>query len=412
MRSVVTNRLHQAAAIAATVALLVTLPVQANQLSRSTYNALNEARDLMDEGDNREALAKLEDLLGEVDRRSYEKALTLQALGYAYIRLDRDREAIDAFERSLALDALPDTPRANLQNKLVRLYARTEQYTKAYDRLGEWFSQLEEPEPDDYALKANILAQLDRSSEGIEAIERAIALSDRPREQYYQLLVSLEFGAERYTDAADTLQTMVSTWPHKKQYWKQLSSIFLNLERNEDAHAVLKLAYRKGLLDQESEIIQLARVGLSIGVPASAAELVQNEIERGRVEDNEEHWELVANAWSRAKEWDKAITAYAQAAEYGNAGEYHMRRARMFTYQDDWQGAIEAARAALADGDLESPGEAHILIGRGHLERAEHEAAMAAFEAAQEFNETADQARQWRSYAERQKEYSADTSAS
>ncbi|MDZ7787216.1 MAG: hypothetical protein U5K73_03500 [Halofilum sp. (in: g-proteobacteria)] len=55
---------------------------------------------------------------------------------------------------------------------------------------------------------------------------------------------------------------------------------------------------------------------------------MEKEIERGRVKANEDHWELTGHAWARAKEWNKAIAAYAKAAEYGDAGKYHMRRAQ------------------------------------------------------------------------------------
>ncbi|MDZ7787217.1 MAG: tetratricopeptide repeat protein [Halofilum sp. (in: g-proteobacteria)] len=247
--------------------LLSTLPVQANQLSRSTHKELNEARDLMDKDKHDAALAKLNELLDKIGDREYEKALTLQSLGYAYIGMDEDRQAIDAFERALELDALPDSPRVRLQNMLARLYARTEQYAKAYGYLQDWFAEIEKPEADDYALKANILVQLERNKEGIQAIRKAIEMSDRPREQYYQILVSLQFAAERYAEAAKTLEDILENWPQKARYWRQLASVYLNLERNEDAHAVLKLAYRKGLLEEGDQIVRLARLGLSIDVP-------------------------------------------------------------------------------------------------------------------------------------------------
>lgn len=412
MQLVVNTSLHRTAAAVAIAALLCVLPAHAAQLSRSTHSALSEARELMDADKHEAALAKLNELVGKVDKREYEKALTLQTLGYALVGMDRDTDAIDAFERALALDALPDAPRIKLKNMLARLYARTEQYARAKDYLDAWFSEIDKPDAGDYALKANILAQLDRNAEGIEAIQQAIELSDRPREQYYQLLVSLQYRSERYTQAAATLEQMLTRWPQKKQYWTQLSSVFLNLERNEDAHAVLRLAYRKGLLEQESELVRLARVALSIDVPAGAAELVEEEIGTGRIEASEDHWELAARAWARAKEWDKASAAYANAAEYGNPGKYHMRRARMFTYENEWQRVIDAARKALEDGELDSPGQAHILIGRGHLEFDRHDEAMAAFEAAQRFNDTADQAQHWSKYAKRQKEYTGGTSNS
>jgi len=414
MNSIIEWPLRSTLSALAVALLLCAGPVHAQQkqLSRATYEKLNEIRDLIDEDRHREAITRLEQLLTSIGSREYERAVTLQTLGYARIGRDDERGAIDAFERALALEALPDSPTLRLHNMLARLHARTGQYAKAREYLDAWFAEIEQPGADDHALKANILVELEEYAAGIEAIRQAIAMAERPREQYHQVLVALLFGAERYTEAASALQDVLALWPQKAQYWTQLASVYLNLERNEDAHAVLQLAYRKGLLETESELLQLARVGLSIDLPAAAGELIEEEIAAGRVDGNEDNWELAGHAWAVAKEWDRAIDAYANAAEYGDAGKYHMRRAHMFTYQDDWAGAIGAARAALADEDFDSPGEAHILIGRGHLELDQHEQAMAAFEAARDYDDTADQARQWRRYVERQQEYNGSATAS
>lgn len=401
------------AAVAVAVLLACTGVAHAqNQLSRATHKKLTEARDLVDNDRHGDAVGMLDQLLSEIGNRDYERAITLQTLGYAHVGADNDRAAIDAFERALALDTLPDSPRITLQNMLARLYARTEQYARAKEYLDQWFGEIGKPDADDYALKANILVQLDENAEGIEAIRTAIDMSDRPREQYYRILVSLLFGDGQYAEAAETLQTMLSWWPGKKQYWSQLATVYLNLDRNEDAHAVLRLAYREGMLESEDELVRLVRVGLSVDVPAAAAELVEKEIEAGRISPDEEHWELAGHAWASAKEWTRAIEAYGRAARHGDSGKYHMRRAHMYTYLDDWEGAIEAARAALDDKGLDSPGQAHILIGRGWLELGRAEDAIAAFEAAQEFADTADRARQWRSYVKRQRVYGADRSRS
>jgi len=396
----------------AIVAVLATSPAGAEQkLSRDTYEALNEARELNDDGKHEQALTKLEQLLAEVEDRKYAHAMTLQTLGYVHIDRDEEQAAIDVFEQALALEALPDTPRIKLKNMLARLYVRTDQYAKARESLDAWFAEVEEPDADDYALKANIHAQLDEHAAGLEAIEQAIAMSDRPREQYYQMQVSLQFAAERYTGAAETLQKMLANWPQKKRYWTQLTSVYLNLERNEDAHAVLQLAYRKGLLDSEDEFVRLARLGLSIGVPAEAGEVLEQALANGQVSATEQHWELLGQTWARAKEWDQAIAAYGKAADKGNAGKHHLRRARMFTYQNEWQNAIQAAGKALDDDAFDSRGEAHLLIGRGHLELDHHDEAMAAFDAARDYAETADEAKRWRKYAEREREYTGSSAS-
>ena len=63
--------------------------------------------------------------------------------------------------------------------------------------------------------------------------------------------------------------------PTKKSYWMLLSAAYFDLDRDDEARAIVQLAYRQGLLDQEREVRALARLLLANGLPYEAANVLE-----------------------------------------------------------------------------------------------------------------------------------------
>ncbi|GIS18508.1 MAG: hypothetical protein CM15mP120_04240 [Pseudomonadota bacterium] len=56
-------------------------------------------------------------------------------------------------------------------------------------------------------------------------------------------MVASHFKLENYAEAAENLRTLVATWPEKISYWEQLASTYIALDEEEEAFAVLRLAW-------------------------------------------------------------------------------------------------------------------------------------------------------------------------
>lgn len=91
--------------------LALSLPSQAaggKALSSHAYKQLTRVQQQMEQGDYNDALAALNSMLGNGGQSGYEEAVVQQMLGYVQIGREAYPAAITAFERSLALQQLPE----------------------------------------------------------------------------------------------------------------------------------------------------------------------------------------------------------------------------------------------------------------------------------------------------------------
>lgn len=377
---------------------------EAPKLAQSTYNTLTDAREQMSEERYDEALRTMRALLAELEERDYDRAVTLQTMAYAHLGKNDYDAAIESFREALALDVLPEEAQLQVLRSLASLYAGEERLREARDTLLRWFERADSPGADDYALLGNIHARLEEYGAGIAALRKAIELEDTPKEPYYQLLLALCFEAGRYSEAAGTLERMVRFWPDKVTYWQQLASIYINLDRHEEAHAILRVAHRRGLLEEEDELMNLVRLAFSIDLPDHAARVLEEEMAAGRIPETERNLQMLAEAWASARERDKAIATYQRLAEMTGNGEYDLRQARLYMADNAWAEVVRSAQAALNRGGLESPGRAWMLLGMAHIEQENLDQGLEAMRRAAEYGDTAQRARQWIAHVESRRE--------
>ncbi len=372
--------------------------VSAGALTEQTYRRLERIYEEIGDEEYAEAEEGLRALL---DRRldDYERATVYQALGHVAASRDRMDEAIRHFERSVELNRMPNNVHFEMILQMSNLNYAEGNYREALDILDDFLCQAPEDKFNSnvFLLKAGALSELDEFADAIVAINTAIDLDDDPREQWYALRLGLEFELERYRDATETLHILIGMNPDSKQYWTQLSAIHLELDEDQRGMVVLKLAYRKGLLDRESEYRQLASLLQAHNNPYRAAQVLSDAINDGYVERTQSHWEQVAGAWYEARELDNALSAYGQAAELSDDGRLYLQRAHILANQEDWEGVSESVNNAIDRGGLtqNQEGNANVLLGTAEYNLDNLDRAERAFNAARNFSNVQETASQW-----------------
>jgi len=236
--------------------------VKAKPLDESTWQRLNRIYEFVGEENYQQARDDLLSLEKRARGNRYLEAIVYQALAQVQWSLEDFDAALSSFERAVELDALPDEPHFSLMYQIAQLYYMKGRYTDALERLRVWFckSPPERIKADAYVLEASIHAQLKNWQKLIDAIDKAIAMDEEPRENWYQLKLAANFELEDFPAAADTLEVMIRRWPAKKLYWTQLSNVWFKLEQNDKALAVMALAYRNHLLDTQSDYLYLSNL--------------------------------------------------------------------------------------------------------------------------------------------------------
>lgn len=366
------------------------------------YKKLSEAHELLGEDRFDEAKSLIDELAKRKGLNPHEVALVWQTYGYIYSSKDQLARAADAFEKCLAQDALPDGAQLNTQYNLAQLYMATERFAEGVRTLKAWFQRAENPAASAYYLLALGYVQQDQVDQALGPAKTAVDLSPNPKEAWLQLLLSLRFEKKQYREVANLLEILVTRFP-KKSYWMQLSAVYNELQQEENALAVMQVAYLQGFLTRDSELRNLAQMFLFHQIPYWGAKVLEQGLAQKQVDPDADAYELLANAWIFAREYDQALEPLQRAAKLSDDGDLYVRLAQVHMEREDWRLAVDALSAGLAKGSLRDAGHAQLLLGIANYNGKRVNAARQAFGRARRYEKVSQSARQWLKHIERER---------
>ncbi|MCK4840800.1 MAG: tetratricopeptide repeat protein [Methylococcales bacterium] len=245
---------------------------------------------------------------------------------------------------------------------------------------------------------ANAYAQLKKYAKALPYIKKAISAAKKPEESWYQLNLALYYELENYPAAATILTTLIQLYPDKKPYWEQLASTYQQIRQYKKAVSVKHLAYKKGFITNEKDILALVNLFLYIDSPYKAAKLVKKEIEAKNIKSDSKNWETLAHAWTMAKEFEHAIKALEVASKLNEKGRLYQQLGQIYVTQEKWNKAIIALNKALAKGRLKNTGSTYLLLGMSHYEQGNIKRAKKTFLKAVQYSKNKKVAKQWLDY--------------
>jgi len=371
---------------------------QQGTLDEATWKRLNDVYE--DVGEEKYDIA-YEKLLKMAQRNGdkYQKAVISQAIAQVEWARSNYDEALTYFEEAVALDALPDLTHFSLMYQIAQLYYMKDRFDEALDKLALWMCKVPAEKITDtaYVLQASLYAQKEDWKNVLIAIKTAISMSEEPKESWYQMKLAAHFELEQFPKAAQTLEILIQSWPDKKTYWIQLSQIYYKLKMTDEALSVLALAYRRNMLDKQTDFMYLSNLYSNSDVPFKAAEVLQKGIEDGFVEANKRNWTIIADTWYAAQEMERALLAYEKAGKASEDGEMDLRRAYILVDMERWGEASEAVNSALEKGGFTDRkfGDAYVLQGMSEFNLGNYNKASAAWGRASKYPRAKKSAEQW-----------------
>ena len=384
--------------------LLIPLPTNAEtkekvpSISPWLYKKLTKTENLIAKKDYQKAQQSLNAMLSDVDKNSYEQAVVLRSLSSIYAIKGQYKKAAETLAKAIKLKVLPKKQEQQAFLNLGQLYMAIEQYNKAINILEPWLLNNPKANAQINALLANAYSQLKKYRKALPFIKKAIANTKKPQESWYQLNLALYYELEDYSSAAIILKKLIRLYPDKKQYWHQLSSTYQQIKQYKKAVSVQHLAYKKGFIKSEKDILALANLFLYIDSPYKAAKLIKQEIKQKRVKSNSKNWEQLANAWTMAKEFNLAVSALETASKLNEKGSLYQKLGQIYVEQEKWTQAVSALNKALAKGGLKNTGMTYIMLGMSHYELKNVRLAKKAFITASKFSKHKKVAKQWLTY--------------
>ena len=398
-----TGRRHIPALVLALALTLLPLPAHATAagaLSPYTYRALTGIQQQMDQGKDSAALAGLQKLLGEPGLSSYEQAVTQQMLGYVQLNRGAYAAAVKAFERGLTLEQLPQTTEQNLRYNLGQLYLELDQPDHAIEILEVWFEKESSPSAEAHVLLAQALAQNKQYRKAIPLLQKANSLSGVLHAEWYEALLAMHYEVQSYRDCVPLLKKMIRLFPENVRYWQQLAGVYMALNDRDAALAALELAFRSGVLDSEQSLLQLAQLYLASGVPYKAARLIEEQLQSGVISNTAQHRELLAYAWSNARERTQAISALERALQDKPTPELRLRLAQWYVETGEWRAVTKVLAPFKGMANDRTTSQARLLLGMAYFELGDTEGAREVFTLARGFPKTRQTAQQWLDFIE------------
>jgi len=356
---------------------------------------------LQEEGDTEGAREILEGI--NLKRaKPYGRARINQMLGTMAASDEQFEKALDYLQKCVAENALQPEEQLRSLYLVGQLQTMLERYDDAIVTLESWISQVETPAPSSYYTLAVTYYQAERPDDAIEAIKKAVELSNDPREAWYRLLLSLHLERTEYQESLAILDDIILKYP-KKAYWSQMAAIYAQLDDMGKSLAVQQLAKSEGYVTESRDLTRVAQMFMVQGLPHRGADVMQQGIDDGSIEKTEQAYQTLSDTLLQSREWEKALEPLGVAADLHKDGTLYVRLAQVNLQLGRWADARSSLNLAFEKGDLTDEGQAHILFGIAAANDKKWNTSVAAFKRAEKFEGTRVVAGKWISYVEREK---------
>lgn len=359
-------------------------PDSGQQMSQNVNYKLEGVADRFGDSDYDGALKNLEMML-DWNLSVYEKAVIYQFMGFVYVNRNDTDAAIDVFKKCVDLNRLSNSQQQSTIFNLASLYGSQEKWDLAVDSLMRFYKHEPDPAAESYIMMGIAYFQKGEPLEALPYIHIANQKSLKPKESWLQLEVAILFLNQRFEEAITVVKTLSTYWPEKEKYWETMAGTYMEMQKDTDALAALSLGYKNDALSKKESIENLARLSLYLEIPYQAAVIIEENMNSGLIDTNEDNLRLLLGAWTAAREFDQAISVIDVLASMTNEGKLYIQKAMLLNEKGDWDGIKVATSQALKDLNLENIGDVYILRGMAHTELKEYQEAVGSFTKAIEF---------------------------
>lgn len=342
----------------------------------------------------------------------FEKATAYEMRGSIRANQEEYRGALQDFQTALNTNALPVARNNQLRYFIAQLNVQLGDYPAAIRGLTQWIqNSLACGQAVDYnayylLAASHVQTEPPNYRAAMDPAEKAIAAAPEPKKGAFDLLNLIYSELKEVSKRTNLLERMIGLWPDQKNYWKQLSALYAEQQRDRDAFTVLEVAYRAGLLSEEGELTSLVQYYSFFNNPYRGAKMLEREMNAGNIKRTQKNLILLSQLWSQAREHKKSIPILREAAQNSGDGELYYRLGMVLLADEQYQAAEAALLQGLNKGGMDSKdtGDAWLLLGTARFSRAGPNdtelwaSARRAFVSAQRYPTAARRASDWIAY--------------
>lgn len=375
-----------------------------DSISQFTYGFLKRVNDFLSEGDYDSAEKELSILSKRyfLNEQSYERSLINQLWGNLYATQGLYQDAVEAYEASLRFRKIPLITNLQVRTNLAQCYFQTKDFDKVIDTLITYKNLAEnrgqEFSPQNMLLLGIAYYYEENFEEAYFYVSAANANSLKYKEDWLKYELALAVKLNKISEAIEVGQILVYINPDKKEYWKQVSGLYYTQAKDDESLAGLELAFDNDLLEENKEFQDLARYYLYKGLPQKAVKVLRYGLEKQKLQENKENYELIADSFFIARDRKNGITFLEKSLDIEPDPKIAFKIARFGFEDENWTLANKFFNKALDMGWDETPGRIQLLLGITQYELGNLQKSLGFFNIAKEEEDTKSAAEGWITY--------------
>lgn len=369
--------------------------------SEKEQKALNDGLEAASAGDKDKANQLLQPLI-DSSKSKYAQALALQGLANLHYNDGDIKGAIDLLKRALDNGVMPNDTYFQLQFMLAQFYLADEQYQPALDTIASWRAQGKKETAESYAAEGSAYYRLQKYPEAIAAIKKAQSLTDKPNDNWNQILMASYAESGQGDQAADLAQQQLAANPNDATALNNAVAVLMQSQKYPEAIALMEKARAQGALKTEKDYVNLAKLYLVVGQGSSdpkpnalkATQVLDEGVSKGLVQQNVDNLKLIGDANYIAEQPDKAIDAYRKAIPLASDGQPAISAGQLLITEGKFSEAKSLIQQGIAKG-VQHKGRAYMLLAEANRGLKDKPGAIAAMKQAAQDPETAESANKW-----------------
>jgi len=332
-------------------------------------------------------------------KKGYDKAYVDRFIAIMYAtKGNLEKKAIKYLKLAIAPDILNEGDQGEALKLLADLQMQTSQFKDALKNYKRWMDFTGKEDASTYVKIAQAYYSLKQLDKMIAPADKAIALQKaKPSQNPYILKIQSYYERKMYKKAIKVLETVVQVFPEEKQWWTRLGMFYMLAEDYPKALATLDLAYKQGYLEKESEIKTLANLYASNEIPYQAAIILEKAIASGVVKRDDSSISRLANAWHAADNIDKAAKYYGELAKMTGKAKHYRKQGMLLKQDEQFTKAIVAFKKALELGS-KNVGKIQMALAESYFYLGKYKKAYAAIQKAMKDPKSRRAAKGWVSF--------------
>ncbi len=391
-------------------------------LSESVYKKLGEGQEAIDAKDYNLAQEIIQGALDRSRRYNENEIANLHnMLGYIYYLKDDYDGAIREYKIVVNQgEKIPEGLEVTTLYTLAQLSYVQENYDDALYYMEVWITKATNPSSAPRFFLATVYYQMKDYDKAVEQMELGVQIAQERNttitEQNWSLLTFLYFEKEDWTNVIRVLKILVEEFP-KREHWVRLAGVYGQEGFETEQLHTLEAAYTADLLEKQTDFTNLAGLLMQEEVPYRAAKVLEDGLKRKAVERDAKNLQSLGQAWQLAKEVDKAIPIFEEAAGMADDGKIYERLSYLYLESDQYDKCVDSATGALDKGGLRKDQSVYIVKGMCLFNQNKLTTARTAFvscrRVARQDKDTANQriCGQWITYIDRESKRQAQLAA-